>query len=341
MASDTHVDGDLARPRDDDDVPAFVAALGLPGLIDIHTHFMPDAVLAKVWAYFDRLREPDGRPQWPIRYRADETERLAILRGLGVRRFTSMFYAHKPGMAAWLNDWGVAFAAAHEDVAHSATFFPEPGVDAYVAEAIEAGARVFKAHLQVGAFDPRESSLTPVWRRLAEAGIPVVVHAGSGPEPGPYTGPGPMTDVLDAHPELTAVIAHMGAPEYAAFLELALRHPNVHLDTTMAFTDFMHVLAPFPDELLGTLGEHPDRIVLGTDFPNTPYPYAHQLASLTGLGLGPDWLRTVCWDNGARLIGPPAADTDPGSAPRPVLRPGPRPVPSADVTHDGTPPEKP
>jgi uncharacterized protein len=220
-----------------------------------------------------------------------------------VRRFTSLFYAHKPGMAAWLNTWGVAFAAKHPDCARSATFFPEPGVDAYVAEALEAGAEVFKVHLQVGAFDPRDPLLVPVWRRLADAGVPVVVHAGSGPLPGPFTGPGPIAAVLDAQPGLRAVIAHMGAPEYGAFLELALRHPHVHLDTTMVFTDFMGTLAPFPDELLTTLAEHPDRIVLGSDFPNIPYPYAHQLASLVELGLGDDWLRTVCWDNGARLLG--------------------------------------
>lgn len=287
----------------DADIPAFVAALGLSGLIDIHTHFMPEPVLAKVWSHFDAIRRPDGEPGWPITYRADEAGRLKILRGLRVERFTSLFYAHKPDMAAWLNDWGTAFAARHPDCAHSATFFPEPGVDTYVAEALEAGAEVFKVHLQVGAFDPRETVLHPVWRRLAAARVPVVVHAGSGPLPGPFTGPEPIAAVLDVHPELTAVIAHMGAPEYAAFLQLALRHAHVHLDTTMAFTDFLNGLTPFPDELLTTLAEHPDRIVLGSDFPNIPYPYAHQLASLAGLGFGDDWLRAVCRDNGARLLG--------------------------------------
>ena len=37
----------------DRDVPAWWTALGLPGLIDIHTHFLPDAVMNAVWAYFD------------------------------------------------------------------------------------------------------------------------------------------------------------------------------------------------------------------------------------------------------------------------------------------------
>ena len=46
-----------------------------------------------------------------------------------------------------------------------------------------------------------------------------------------------------------------------------------------------------------------DRVVYGSDFPTLPFPYADQLAALADLGLGDDWLRAVCWDNGARLLG--------------------------------------
>jgi predicted TIM-barrel fold metal-dependent hydrolase len=45
-----------------------------------------------------------------------------------------------------------------------------------------------------------------------------------------------------------------------------------------------------------------DRILLGSDFPNIPYPYLHQLQALVGLGLGPDWLRAVCYGNAVRLL---------------------------------------
>ena len=31
----------LPAPLTDDDVPAFWQALGLPGLVDVHVHFMP------------------------------------------------------------------------------------------------------------------------------------------------------------------------------------------------------------------------------------------------------------------------------------------------------------
>lgn len=287
---------------DDARVSAFWRGLGLPGLIDVHTHFMPERVLDKVWAYFDAAGPLVGR-RWPIAYRHQEDERLAVLRGFGVRAFTSMVYPHKPGMAAWLNAWAAEFAARTPDCLSTGTFFPEEGAADYVRAAVEGGARVFKSHVQVGGYDPDDARLEPVWGLLAEAGIPVVIHCGSGPVPGAFTGPGPVARVLARHPRLRLVVAHMGMPDYTAFLDLADRHPGVLLDTTMAFTDFSEESSPLPKEEYGRLADLGDRILWGSDFPNIPYPYAHGLESLERLGLGDDWLRAVCHDNAAILFG--------------------------------------
>jgi uncharacterized protein len=282
-------------------VTAFWRQLGLPGLVDVHTHFMPSNVLAKVWAFFEDGHAVAGQP-WPIAYRQPEEDRLALLRAFGVRRFSALLYPHKPDMAAWLNSWAADFAARTPDALHSATFFAEPGAAQYVAEAIAGGARLFKAHVQVGGYDPADELLDAVWGVLAEARVPVVVHCGSGPTPGSHTGPGPISAVLARHPALTAIIAHLGAPEYEDFLDLAERYPGVHLDTTMAFTGFLERLAPFPAPLRPRLAAMADRILLGSDFPNIPYPYLHQLQALDGLGLGRDWLRAVCYGNAVRLL---------------------------------------
>jgi uncharacterized protein len=283
------------------EVVAFWRGLGLPGLIDIHTHFMPPNVFAKVWAYFDSGSSGSG-PAWPVTYGYPETERLALLRAFGVRRFSALLYPHKPNMAQWLNTWAAEFAARTPDALHSATFFPEPAAAEYVAAAIESGARLFKAHVQVGAYDPRDSLLDSVWGQLAEARVPVVVHCGSGPMSGAFTGPGPISEVLARHPALTMIVAHLGLPEYGSFLDLADGYRGVYLDTTMAFTDFMNWLAPFPPELRPRLTALADRILLGTDFPNIPYPYLTQLRALAKLDLGDDWLRAVCHDNAAALL---------------------------------------
>lgn len=289
-------------PATDDEVPAFLRALGLPGLIDVHVHFMPPRLLARVWEYFDAAGPLIGR-EWPIRYKWTDAERLAHLRGMGVRAFTSLAYPHKPGMAATLNDWTLGFAATTPGCLPTATFFAEPEAKAYVADALDRGARVFKVHVQVGGFDPREEVLDPVWGTLAEAAVPVVVHAGSGPVATAFTGPEPFAGVLARHPRLTAVIAHLGAPEYDGFFDLADRYERVHLDTTMSFTSFFEGVAAFPDRLLPHLRDLglAGRVLLGSDFPNIPYPYAEQLAALAALDLGDDWLREVCWHAAARL----------------------------------------
>ncbi|QDN88767.1 amidohydrolase [Streptomyces sp. S1D4-23] len=285
-----------------EDVRRFWERLGLPGLVDVHTHFMPERVLRKVWDYFDALGPLTGGVEWPITYRAEEGERLAVIREFGVRAFTAMLYPHKAGMAQWLNSWAVDFARRTPDCLHTATLFPEPGVEGYVREALEQGARVFKAHVQVGAYDPSDRLLDSTWGLLAEAGVPVVIHCGSGPAPGKHTGPEPVARVLARHPRLRLIVAHMGMPEYEDFLALAERYKEVRLDTTMAFTDFSERFAPFPREAGNRLVDLGDRVLLGTDFPNIPYPYVHQLHALERLGLGDDWLRAVCYENGARLF---------------------------------------
>lgn len=289
-------------PASDEEVPAYWTALGLPGLIDSHVHFLPDAMQRKVWSYFDEAQRHYGAG-WPVHYRMPVEQRLDILTALGVRAFPTLPYPHKPGMASWLNEWSADFAERDPRILRSATFYPEPGVESYVRHAVEDGVRVFKMHVQVGGYDPRDALLDPVWDLLAEVGIPTVTHCGSRPIPGSFTGPDPIAEVLRRHPRLCLVIAHMGMHEYAAHLDLAESHERVYLDTTMFATAFTEAFAPFDRALVPRLGDLGDRILLGTDFPSIPYPYATQLAALHELGLGEDWLRGVLWHNAAALYG--------------------------------------
>lgn len=283
-------------------VHALIDRLGIPGLIDVHTHFMPKSVLDKVWAYFDSVGPSTGR-EWGIAYRFDEEARVAKLREFGVVGWTCLNYPHKPGMAQWLNQWSIDFAAAQPDCIQSATFYPEPEAGRYVTEAIASGAKIFKAHVQVGAYDPTSPLLDGVWTALADSGVPVVLHAGSGPTPGEFTGPQRVRAVLERFPTLKLVIAHMGMPEYGEFLDLCDEFAGVYLDTTMAFTSFVEADMPFPRDRMDDLARLGDRVLLGTDFPNIPYPYIEALDAIVDLGLGDDWRRRVLHDNAARLLG--------------------------------------
>ncbi len=289
-------------PATDADVPVYLRSLSLPGLIDVHVHFLPDAMQRRVWAYFDQAGDRYGMP-WPIHYRETETTRLETLRALGLRIIPALTYAHRPGMAEWLNDWSRQFAARVPDAVHCATFYPEAGVGDYVNAAIDKGARLFKIHVEVGAFAPDDQRLDEAWAALADRAVPTVIHAGSAPLAGAHTGPTAVRRLLERYPDLIVVIAHMGMPEYDEFADLALTHARVHLDTTMAFTDFANSFAPPPSDYLARLASLQDKIILGSDFPSIPYAYAHQLQALARLKLGDEWIRSVLWRNGARLMG--------------------------------------
>ncbi len=290
-------------------VAAWWQRLGLPGLFDVHVHFMAPPIQRAVWSVFDAAEHhPKLARPWPIRYKLPDAERVSLLREFGVRRFSALPYAHKPGVAAFLNDWARSFKAEVPESLWSGTFYPEQSAPAYVAALVEAGIEVFKVHVQVGEFHLDDPLLDPVWGLLAEAGTPVVIHCGSGPIGNAFTGPTPLARVLARHPSLTVIVAHLGAPEHAEFLALAARYRRVHLDTTMVFTDFFEDIDAFPPDLLPQLADLGDRILLGTDFPSIPYPYLHQLQALERLGsihgaLDEDWLRGVCWHNGTRLFG--------------------------------------
>jgi uncharacterized protein len=273
----------------------------------VHVHFLPPNIQKAVWDVFDSAGPKIGR-EWPIRYRSSHEERVELLRAMGVRRFSTLPYAHKPGVATYLNEWSRTFAAQVPEVLWSGTFFPEESVRAYVGELVEAGVELFKLHLQVGEFHLDDPLLDDVWGLLEDAGPPILVHAGSGPVGNDFTGPASMQRLLARHPRLSIVVAHMGAPEVAHFLRLAEDHERVRLDTTMVFTDFFEYDAPYPRDLLPRLAELQPKVLLGSDFPTIPYPYAHQLDGLARLDLGEGWLRAVCWENGARLFGQRESD---------------------------------
>ncbi|MFK0250488.1 amidohydrolase family protein [Amycolatopsis azurea] len=292
-------------PASDAEIPEWISALGIDGLVDIHLHFLPKPVMDKVWAYFDQAEEHYG-VAWPVYYRTPEEERIETLRSFGVRRFAPLVYPHKPGMAEWLTSWALEFAERVPEAVPTGTFYPEPGAQSVVDGALRAGARCFKAHVQVGAYDPRDELLDGVWGALADAGVPVVVHCGHGPLKGAYTGLRLFEEILVRHPNLTLVLAHAGMPEIAFAFELARKYPRVYLDTTMVGVEFTLRGNPLPPDWADLLAEFPDRIVFGTDFPNIPYSYATQLQAIAGWAaddrLGEPFLRAVLHDTPAKLL---------------------------------------
>lgn len=297
-----------AYPRDDEDVAGFVAGLGLPGLVDVHTHFMPDRLQRAVWAFFDRLDDPP----WPVTYRDGEQRRLEVLDSLGVIAHTALAYPHRPGMLAWLNEHTLALAERVEAVVPTFTLYPEHGVEEAVADAVARGGRLAKVHLQVGRFHTTDPRLATTWELLAASGVVVLVHASAvyGVDGGEeYCGADAIRALLDAHPDLTVVVAHLGAPDVDDFLDLVDEAPQVWLDTAMAPTEpaYLGPLAPATCERIATVWP---RLLFGSDFPAIPHRYAAAVRGLSALRLDAARLRAVLHDNAASLL--PVPDARPG-----------------------------
>ena len=292
-------DGKAFPPaRDDGQVrhDGVLQALGLEGLIDAHSHWFPETIMRKIWKYFDRH-------YWPITYRQLPEGRLEWVRRNKIKRFTTLNYAHRPGMAAWLNEWTAEFVENIPEAVPCGTFYQEPGVGEVVRRCIEEYRfKGFKLHLRVSDMDPTQALLAPAFEQLEHAGLPVVIHCGSAPDPGRFTTPEYLIGLLNRFPRLKVVVAHMGAWDWDAYLGLAEQREFLYLDTTMVFVGFRAV-DPAPVELFARMEAVSHKILFGSDFPNIPYPISHAVLGIDQLPMSHEAKRRILFDNAAALFG--------------------------------------
>ena len=269
----------------DADLPSLWHGLGIPGVCDVHTHFMPEAVMRSVWAYFDAAGDNYGVP-WPIEYRWDDDARLNHLRALGVRKFTALVYAHKPGMAEWLSRWALDFASHVPDCLPTATFYPSPRLSVTCPRRWRAERRSSRSTCRWG-LRPRDPLLDPVWGLLADAAVPVLIHCGSAPLAGRFTGPGPIGECWTGFRGCGSSSRIWGADEFEVFLDMVQareKHMAGHHHGAHGFhaaTATVPGWAPCPTPALSGQG----KVLFGSDFPDIPYPYAHQVEVLSDHGL--------------------------------------------------------
>ena len=272
--------------------------------IDIHTHLHPDWLWAAIRRWFV------GRPGWTFQYGTDPEWVAQFLGEQGVERFVFFSYAHKPGLARELNAW------LHETARRIPTGLPlgtvHPGDPDGVEVAEEAldryGVRGFKFHINVQRFHPDDPRILPVYERLIARGGVLLIHVGSAPWPNEYDGFPRFERVMTMFPEMKVVVAHMGQWEARRHLGLMPRCPNMYLDTTAAMTAQSPIYlggggagpADVTDE---DLVRWQDRVVFGSDFPNTPYAYEEERRPIWERRLPEPVYRKIFYDNAKRLLG--------------------------------------
>jgi predicted TIM-barrel fold metal-dependent hydrolase len=263
-------------------------------LVDTHCHIMPDRLALAIRRFFDE-RMGWGRLAYDGVLKDDI---VRAERDAGIDRFWALPYAHKAGVAGPLNEWMATALADVEGAIPAATFHPDDAdVAALVTRAFDGlGLRVAKLHCSVGSFDADDPRLEPLWRAAEARAIPVVVHAGHGIDGRTHAHElAPIDRVATAHPTLRLVIAHAALPDVDAAVELMERHPSLLADLTSAYEwDY-----PLPIDRLEALHE---RLLFGSDCPNTLRKIDASLDGLRRIGLSARAVRAIAGENAGRLV---------------------------------------
>jgi predicted TIM-barrel fold metal-dependent hydrolase len=275
--------------------------MAVSGIIDAHVHLMPPQLMA---AIRKSLSQEAG---WTFDHPTEREEMETNLRAAGIERYVALPYAHKPDMAAELNDWVLAEAAASEMAIPFATVHGDDDVEAVVREAFEAGARGLKFQCPVQECGPADPRLDPAFELAAEYDRPIMFHAGTAPmfESSPHVGADQFEEFVESYPEVRACAAHMGTFEADAFMEFAREHESVFLDTTMALSPrSADVLGFDADEISNeALVELAESVMFGTDFPNVPYPYEEERSGLLARELPADVYEDIFRRTAERFVG--------------------------------------
>jgi predicted TIM-barrel fold metal-dependent hydrolase len=161
--------------------------------------------------------------------------------------------------------------------------------------------------LQRFAIDDEQRAF-PVYATCAELNLPVMIHCGlswAAEGRSSFAHPLALEAVVHAFPTLRIIVPHLAWPWTADAVMLALKHRNVHLDTSVLFSGT-------PPESLRHVVEHvigrevfdrslPEQVLFGSNYPRVdPKRAAH---AVRDLGLRPALERRILHDNAHHLLG--------------------------------------
>lgn len=265
-------------------------------IVDCHTHLLPDRLASAIRRFFADHGVAEFR--YPLDHRAVLDRHHAD----GIEMVWNLPYAHKAGMARQLNESMLEVTALLTDhpvdVVPGCTVHPEdtdPAAD--FRDAVDAGARVLKLHCSVGDYQPDDPRLGAVLDAAGERGVPVVIHAGHGVDG--FTAAdelAPIGRAAEQHRSATLILAHFGHHAFDQAVALLDTHPNLVADLTPVTFSAVPITAEIADR-------NADRILFGTDAPNSGFVASELLDLLRATGAADTTIEAICSGNAQRLIG--------------------------------------
>lgn len=154
---------------------------------------------------------------------------------------------------------------------------------------------------------PDADVMEPLYSRAEDLGIPVLFHAGMTWEPGSRMALGqPMRfeRVAAEHPRLRVVLAHLAWPWVQEAVALALKYPNVYLDTSALYFDNPADFLQFAmsQQVPLTVFERSLRhqLLFGSNYPRVEIK--NMARAVRGLGLSGECLELVFARNADTLL---------------------------------------
>ncbi|MBF0225824.1 MAG: amidohydrolase [Desulfobacterales bacterium] len=249
----------------------------LPFIIDTHVHIFPDRIFMAIWKWFEKYA-------WPIRYKLTSIDLLNYLLERGIAHIIALQYAHKPGIARELNLYMAKICQQFNNkVTGIATVFPgEEGTKDILSEAFNNGLKGLKLHAHVQCFDMNKKYMDIIYDLCSSENKPIIMHVGREPKSNAYNcdpyllcNVKKLERVIKNYPKLKICVPHLGMDEFQQYKALIEKYDNIWLDTAMALTDYLPIKNPVILKNIRT-----DRIMYGSDFPNIPYAWDHELKLL-------------------------------------------------------------
>ena len=261
-------------------------------IIDIHQHFYPDALAARVLA---KLAAASGLTPLTDGAKADT---VAKNRAWGVDRAVLLPVATSPDCGA-VNRF--AEAAADECIIPFAAIHPDtPRPEAVLESLAEQGFKGIKLHPQYQNADIDDPRFIRIVRYCGQIGLPVIFHAGYDPGlPPPWrAAPSAICRLLDQVqdlPDLKLIAAHLGSLDMYDEVEAKLAGRNIWFDTAM-----LHGRID-PEQLYRIVSRQGwQRVLLGSDCPWQSA--ADAIADIRALGLPKSQEDGILGGNAAALL---------------------------------------
>ena len=188
------------------------------------------------------------------------------------------------------NGWVVDAATSHPlltpYVGIDPLVLPPALLQEHLTEMADRGAKGVKLHPVSQGFEPSDPRLDLLYELCSALDLVVLSHSGPGHRHGASARPREFAPVMDAHPRLRLVLAHLGGAAFEESAALADDYPQVAFDLSEIVEWVGAPNAPSTFQMARIIRRiGADRIMLGSDFPwYNPAATADKVAALPGVG---------------------------------------------------------